>query len=157
LELLAKVHRLCWGLTMRWGAKKNDPSSKFAFVGGMAITMSRDLVEWIGAMNMGPYHGDRDRYKAANHDHGDMMRRQCARRRFKDCRFHDICTGANIRPLKATNIGIHHVKPGDKEYRQRCADAEPARVEETNVPLQAALVAGANVERTGVSIITVHC
>jgi hypothetical protein len=36
LELLAKVHRLYWGLAMRWGAKKNDPSSKFAFVGGMA-------------------------------------------------------------------------------------------------------------------------
>jgi hypothetical protein len=40
--------------------------------------------------------------------------------------------------------------------RQRSADAQPARVEEANTPLQAALVAGANEERTGVSIITVH-
>jgi hypothetical protein len=52
-----KVHRPYWGPATRWGAKKNDPSSKFAFVGGMAITMSRDLAEWIatsdrGAVNM---------------------------------------------------------------------------------------------------------
>jgi hypothetical protein len=150
LELLAKVHRLYWGLAMRWGAKKNDPSSKFAFVGGMAITMSRDLAEWIatsdrGAMNMGAYHGDRDRYKATNHDHEDVM----VGRMFydasvphtvvKDCRFHDIHAGANIRPLQTTSIGIHHVKPGEyKEYRQRFADAEPARVEEANAPLRAA-------------------
>jgi hypothetical protein len=53
----------------------------------------------------------------------------------KDCRFHDIHAGANIRPLKTTSIGIHHVKPGEyKEYRQRFADAEPTRVEEANAP-----------------------
>jgi hypothetical protein len=124
--------------------------------------MSRDLAEWIatsdrGAMNMGTYHGDRDRYKATNHDHEDVM----VGRMFydarvphtvvKDCRFHDIHAGANIRPLKATSSGIHHVTPGDyKEYRQRFADAEPARLEEANAPLRAALVAGANEERTGV-------
>jgi hypothetical protein len=130
--------------------------------------MSRDLAEWIatsdrGAMNMGAYHGDRDRYKATNHDHEDVM----VDRMFydasvphpvvKDCRFHDIHAGANIRPLKTTSIGIHHVKRGEyKEYRQRFADAQPALVEEANAPLQAALVAGANEERTGVSIITVR-
>jgi hypothetical protein len=60
--------------------------------------------------------------------------------------------------VKPTNIGIHHVKPGEyKEYRQRFADAEPTRVKEVNAPLRAALVAGANEERTGVSIITVNC
>jgi hypothetical protein len=60
-------------------------------------------------MNMGPYHGDRDRYKATNHDHEDVM----VGRMFydasvphtvvKDCRFHDIHAGANIRPLKTTS------------------------------------------------------
>jgi hypothetical protein len=99
----------------------------------------------------GPFHGDRDRYKATNHDHGDVM----VGRKFhdasvphtvvKDCRFHDIHAGANIRPLKTASIGIHHVKPGEyKEYRQRFADGQPARVEEANAPLQAALVAGMN-------------
>jgi hypothetical protein len=50
------------------------------------------------------------------------------------------------------------VWPGEyKEYRQRFADAESAGVEEANAPLRAVLVASANEERTGVSIITVHC
>jgi hypothetical protein len=135
----------------------------------MAITMSRDLAEWIttsdrGAMNMGAYDGDRDRYKATNHDHEDVM----VGRMFydasvphtvvKDCRFHEIHAGANIRPLKTTSIGIHHVKPGEyKEYRQRFADAEPARVEEANAPLRAALAAGANEERTGVQSLLSAC
>jgi hypothetical protein len=30
----AKVHRLYGGLAMRWGAKKDGSSAKFAFVGG---------------------------------------------------------------------------------------------------------------------------
>jgi hypothetical protein len=43
------------------------------------------------------------------------------------------------------------VKPGEyKEYRQRFVDAEAARVEEANVPLRMALVAGAIDDRTGV-------
>jgi hypothetical protein len=93
------------GLAVRWGAKINEPSSKFALVGGTAIMMSRDLAEWIatsdrGAMNMGPFH-DRDRYKATNHDHenvmvGRMFYDACMRHR----RVHGIHAGANIRPLK---------------------------------------------------------
>jgi hypothetical protein len=53
-------------------------------------------------MNMGPYHGDRDRYKATNRDHEDVM----VGRTFydasvphtvvKDCRFHDIHAGVNF-------------------------------------------------------------
>jgi hypothetical protein len=101
---------------------------------------------------------------APNHDHEDVTvgRMFCdasvPHTVVLDCYFHDIHAGANIRPLKTASIGIHHVKPGEyKEYRQRSADAQPAHVEEANAPLRAALVAGANEERTGVSIITVHC
>jgi hypothetical protein len=127
-----------------------------------SLRSSRNLAEWIatsdrGAMNMDPYHGDRNRYKATNHNHEDVMvgRMFCdasvRHTVVKDCRFHHIHAGANSLPLKTTSIGIHPVKPGEyKEYRQRFADAEPARVEEANAPLQAALVAGANEERTGV-------
>jgi hypothetical protein len=96
---------------------------------------------------MGPFHGDRDRYKATNHDYEDVM----VGRMFydasvphrKDCRFRDIHPGANVRPLKTTSIGIHHVKPGEyKEYRQRFADAtEPTRVKEAHCCRQPSLPA----------------
>jgi hypothetical protein len=35
------------GLAMRWGAKKNDSSSKFAFVGGTAMSPA----EWTATSN----------------------------------------------------------------------------------------------------------
>jgi hypothetical protein len=38
---------LYWGKVMKWGAVKGDPSSKFYFVGGMSITMSRGLAQRI--------------------------------------------------------------------------------------------------------------
>lgn len=137
LAALPRV-RLYWGPVMMWGARKNDPTSKFAFVGGMAVTMSRDLALWIStdaraAVNQGPFHGDKLRYKATNHDHEDVM---VGRMFFdanvshlvvRDCRFHDIHTGANVRKLTDASVGIHHLRHAAAEYEalfRRFVDAD---------------------------------
>lgn len=113
--------RLYWGRAMKWGAKKGDPGSKFPFVGGMFILMSRPLVQWIAAspiaaVNSQPeFHGDRLRYKQTNHDHEDVMvGRWLYDARLPVCvlsdpRFHDVHVGANLGKVRSNSIGMHHL------------------------------------------------
>ncbi len=112
-----------WGRTMKWGAKKGDPTSKFPFVGGMFIAMSRALAHWIknsrraAVNNLEPFvPGDKLRYKRTNHDHEDVMVGRwiydellpvCV---ISDCRFHDVHVGANVAPVKPNSLGLHHLR-----------------------------------------------
>ena len=116
--------RLYWGKVMKWGAIKGDPRSKFYFVGGMSITLSRDLLWEINRYNalqklVGTFDPSFN-YKEHNMDHEDVM---IGRVFFnlktnvtvvKDCRFHDVHVGANVKPIQATSVAIHHL--GEGEY-----------------------------------------
>eukprot|EP00760_Papus_ankaliazontas_P038423 PhM_4_TR9129/c0_g1_i1/m.87063 len=113
-----------WGKVMDWGAIKGKPL-KFPFAGGMGITLSMDLVRWIStaeipARGKGPFVDNRTYYKQFNMDHEDVMVGRWffdAKKRvnvFRDCRFHDVNVGANVRPLTDASICVHHVK--ENEY-----------------------------------------
>jgi len=173
LDVLRRVlgaDRLYWGPTMMWGAKKGDPGSKFAFVGGMAITMSRALVTWIatserGRVNMGPFHGDKLKYKQTNHDHEDVM----VGRMFydanvshivvRDRRFHDIHVGANVKPMMPDSVGIHHLKHGRDEYdafRAKYADDDDERLSAWLRRVEDAAKGNRRRMRAGVDMVTVE-
>jgi hypothetical protein len=163
LELLAKVHRLYWGPAMRLGANKNDLSSKFTFVGGMSIAMSRDLAEWIaasarGAMKMGPFYDDRDRYKATNHADEDVM---------WACSTTPVCrTPLSKTAASTTSTRAQH--PSAEDHEHWYPSREAGGVSPTLCRCSARVcgsgertVAGSpcyrrNGVRTGVLIITVH-
>jgi hypothetical protein len=59
---------------------------------------------------MVPYHGDRDRYKATNHDHEDVVvgrifyRASVRHTVVKDCRFHDIHAGADTLSMLSPRV-----------------------------------------------------
>lgn len=112
---------LYWGKTMRWGAKKGDPKSTFYFVGGMSITLDRSLADVVAVNNRfdllrRPFVEDRmPDYKSFNMDHEDVM----IGRLFydtktplaiaRDCRFHDIHVGANVKPVTDRSVAVHHL------------------------------------------------
>lgn len=119
-----------WGRMMKWGAVKGDASSKFPFIGGMFVAMSRALAVHIqrssraAVNNVEPFQpGDaaRLRYKQTNHDHEDVMVGRwiyderlpvCV---LSDCRFHDVHVGANKAAVKSNSLGLHHLRVD--EYR----------------------------------------
>ncbi|CUG02810.1 UDP-gal or UDP-c-dependent glycosyltransferase, putative [Bodo saltans] len=137
---------LYWGKVMKWGAVKGDPTSKFYFVGGMSITMSKDLAQRITAHApiqehaLAPFptsSGTADSkppvvtmsaeaiskmYKEHNMDHEDVMIGRIIYNlklnvtMVKDCRYHDVHKGANVRPITPRSVVIHHLN--EDEYVQ---------------------------------------
>ena len=86
----------------------------------MAITLSRDLAQWVAANDdirsrMGPF-SNATPYRNYNMDHEDVMVGRwffdfrVPHTIIKDCRFHDVHTGENIRPISARSLGIHHIR-----------------------------------------------
>jgi hypothetical protein len=116
--------RLYYGKVMKWFARKGDPSSKFYFVGGMALLMSRDIASLVAQDHvtenvlLRDYDGGYD-YKAHNADHEDVMvgrilyRLHVNHTLVSDCGMHDVHTGENKKPVASTSLVIHHLK-GDE-------------------------------------------
>ena len=106
---------------MKWFAAKGDPSSKFYFVGGMAILMSADLVRVVAAdaatedLLIREYDPTVN-YKSHNLDHEDVMigrilyRLHVNHTLVKDCRMHDVHTGENKKPISHNSLIVHHLK-----------------------------------------------
>jgi hypothetical protein len=138
---------LYWGKVMKWGAIKGDPKSKFYFVGGMSVTLSRALAHRITQYapiqehalvdfptNIAPQDASR-MYKAHNMDHEDVMLGRIVYNEkwnvtlIKDCRYHDVHTGANVQPITDRSLAIHHLK--ESEYRQLFLRFGEDKVEDT--------------------------
>eukprot|EP01064_Diplonema_japonicum_P022246 TRINITY_DN31953_c0_g1_i1.p1 TRINITY_DN31953_c0_g1~~TRINITY_DN31953_c0_g1_i1.p1 ORF type:complete len:432 (+),score=62.23 TRINITY_DN31953_c0_g1_i1:105-1400(+) len=113
LKAIPYQSRVYYGRIMTWGIKKGSKLA-FPFSGGMSITMSFDLVDWI-----------RDSLLAednADYYHEDVM----VGRWFyyanlpvnvvRDCRHHDIHSGANKQRLTDASLCIHHLKDTLSEY-----------------------------------------
>ena len=106
LRALPTVNKVYYGRVMKWGVRKGSRSS-FPFAGGMSITMSYDLVDWI-----------RDSQSvegAVDYYHEDVM----VGRWFynagvplllvSDCRHHDIHSGANKQKITSSSLCVHHL------------------------------------------------
>jgi len=130
------TQRVYYGKVMKWGAVKGGTLT-FPFAGGMGITLSRDLVEWIAASpltarGMGhPYRENRTYYKQFNMDHEDVMigrwffDSKVTVNVVKDCRYHDVHEGANKKPITDRSICIHHVKESEYDTLMKRFPDEP--------------------------------
>jgi hypothetical protein len=134
---------------MHWDARKGDPASRFGFVGGMFICMSRGLVLDLGRMNAtitsrdGLLWGEtrpetdssaHERYLTANANHEDVM----VGRWFFDAAhgvdvirhtrgFHDVHVGGNLAKISHQSVGIHHLKLDEyAALMARFEDATPS-------------------------------
>lgn len=123
----SRAEGLYWGLVMKWGAVKGDPKSTFYYVGGMAITVSARLADVIASYgpiqeHIGDYveGADPKLYKDHNMDHEDVMigrifynlKRNVTL--VKDCRYHDVHVGANVKKVTDATVVAHHLK--EEEY-----------------------------------------
>ncbi|EAN85373.1 putative UDP-Gal or UDP-GlcNAc-dependent glycosyltransferase [Trypanosoma cruzi] len=137
-QFLADLHPLprlgvYWGRVMRWMPKKGNPTEMFYFVGGMCITMARDVVEHITSFtplrsvldSFGNFHSKEefDLLHSLNAEHEDLMlgrilyetRHPNITLVFENtCRFHDIHVGGNKAPLTSRSVVVHHLK--EEEY-----------------------------------------
>eukprot|EP00754_Rhynchopus_humris_P008330 Rhum_TRINITY_DN13721_c2_g1::Rhum_TRINITY_DN13721_c2_g1_i1::g.63187::m.63187 len=113
LRALPTVNKVYYGRVMKWGVRKGSRSS-FPFAGGMSITMSADLVDWI--RDSQAVEGAVDYY------HEDVM----VGRWFysaglplllaSDCRHHDIHSGANKQKITSSSLCVHHLADSATEY-----------------------------------------
>ncbi|EKF39470.1 UDP-Gal or UDP-GlcNAc-dependent glycosyltransferase, putative [Trypanosoma cruzi marinkellei] len=137
-QFLADLHTLprlgvYWGRVMRWMITKGDPTQAFYFVGGMCITMARDVVEHITSFtpllsvldSFETFHSEEEFFliHSLNANHEDLMlgrvlyetRHPNITLVFEStCRFHDIHVGGNKAPLTSRSVVVHHLK--EKDY-----------------------------------------
>ena len=106
LTTLPSTARIYYGRIMKWGIAKGSKTS-FPFSGGMSITMSYDLIDWIRDSKIAE--------AGVHYYHEDVM----VGRWFyeaniplyvvRDCRHHDIHSGANVQKQTDASICIHHL------------------------------------------------
>eukprot|EP00759_Apiculatamorpha_spiralis_P016841 PhF_6_TR2311/c0_g1_i1/m.4071 len=120
LSIPSTWQRVYYGKVMKWGAVKGGKID-FPFVGGMGITLSQDLIQWIAQHPIPrkgkdhPFVDNRTYYKQRNMDHEDVMVGRwfydagMKVKVIKDCRYHDVHSGANIKPITDSSMFIHHV------------------------------------------------
>ncbi|KAJ9456353.1 UDP-Gal or UDP-GlcNAc-dependent glycosyltransferase [Diplonema papillatum] len=126
--------RTYYGRIMHWGVKKGS-SLKFPFSGGMSVTMTYDLVDWI-----------RDsRYVEQNVDyyHEDVMvgrwfySANVPLNVVRDCRHHDVHKGANKQKQTDKSLCIHHLQDQQQEYTdnfRRYPDDSPPKPKKHALP-----------------------
>eukprot|EP00756_Hemistasia_phaeocysticola_P010819 Hpha_TRINITY_DN15054_c2_g4::TRINITY_DN15054_c2_g4_i1::g.125951::m.125951 len=124
LNALPWRERVYYGRVMFWGVAKGS-SQKFPFSGGMSITMTWDLADWI-----------RDSMYAEEgkeYYHEDVMvgrwfyLARVPLNVVRDCRHHDIHRGANKQKVTEGSVCIHHIQEGNEylEFKKRFPDASP--------------------------------
>ncbi|ESL11432.1 UDP-Gal or UDP-GlcNAc-dependent glycosyltransferase [Trypanosoma rangeli SC58] len=137
-QFLADLHALprrgvYWGRVMQWLPQKGNRSRVFYFVGGMCITMARDVVKDIAAFTPlrrlldssldSSNRAEAARFSSLNAEHEDVMlgRALYEMKRpnitfviEKTCRFHDVHTGSNKARVTSRSVVVHHLK--EEEY-----------------------------------------
>ena len=105
--------RVYYGRIMQWGIKKGSKKS-FPFSGGMSITLSYDLIDWIRDSSIAETNVD--------YYHEDVMvgrwfySSSIPLNVVKDCRHHDVHRGANKQQQTSQSLCIHHLKDSSEEY-----------------------------------------
>ncbi|RNF20832.1 UDP-Gal or UDP-GlcNAc-dependent glycosyltransferase [Trypanosoma conorhini] len=136
-QFLADLHALprrgvYWGRVMRWLPEKGNRRKVFYFVGGMCITMARDVVEAITAFKPlqrlldSPLDSsgtaEAARFSSLNAEHEDvMLGRALYEMRQpnitfvieKTCRFHDVHAGSNRAPVTSRSVVVHHLREAE--------------------------------------------
>eukprot|EP01062_Namystynia_karyoxenos_P070096 TRINITY_DN65488_c0_g1_i1.p1 TRINITY_DN65488_c0_g1~~TRINITY_DN65488_c0_g1_i1.p1 ORF type:complete len:510 (+),score=118.08 TRINITY_DN65488_c0_g1_i1:71-1531(+) len=113
LNSLPFTERVYYGRVMYWGVAKGS-SLKFPFSGGMSITMTFDLADWIRDSQYAE--------EGKEYYHEDVMvgrwffAARVAVNVVRDCRHHDVHKGANKQPIKADSLCIHHLGDSKDEY-----------------------------------------
>ena len=128
----ATVPRAYYGLVMKWFAQKGVPSTRFYFVGGMAILLAFDVASDIAndpltGRLLGSFDPAQEPvYKQNNFDHEDVaVGRVLYRTRtnvslIRDCRMHDVHAGQNKGSIRSNSMIVHHLRQSEyMELRQR--------------------------------------